>query len=176
MRQIQPDRIGRRALANDDVDCIVLHGRVKDLLHRAVEPMDLVHKQDVIFLEIGQQSRQIAGLFDGWAGGDTHIHAHLICDDGSHRRLAKTRRSVEQHVIERLTAQTRRVDTDLQILFRFFLTGIILQQPRAQRTLAGIFRQYAGRCDDLLLGVLGKTDAHMRSSLLTAASWRAARP
>lgn len=59
-------------------------------------------------------------------------------------------------MVERLAAQARRVDADLQVLFRFFLTGIILQQPRAQRALAGILRKHAGRGDDLLLGVLGK--------------------
>lgn len=59
-------------------------------------------------------------------------------------------------MVERLTAQTRRINADLQIFFRFFLSGVILQQPWAQRTLAGILRQYAGRGNDLLLGVLGK--------------------
>ncbi len=127
-------------------------------------------------MQVGQQRRQIAGLFDRRSGGNAHVHAHLVCDDGGHRRLAQARRAVEQHVVERLTAQTRRVNADLQIFFRFFLSGVILQQPWAQRTLAGILRQYAGRGNDLLLGVLGKTDAHIRSlPLLTAASWRAAR-
>lgn len=59
-------------------------------------------------------------------------------------------------MVERLTAQACRVNADLQIFFRFFLPGIILQQPRAQRTLTGILRKYSGRSNDLLLGVLGK--------------------
>ncbi len=163
MRQIQTDRIGRRALADDDIDRVVLHGGVKDLLDRTIEPVDLVHEQNVIFLQVGQQCRQITGLFDRRSGGDAHVHTHLVCDDGSHRRLAKTRRAVEQHVVERLTAQTCRINADLQIFFCFFLTGIILQQPWAQRTLSGILRKHAGRGDDLLLGVLGKTDAHICS-------------
>ena len=106
--------------------------------------MDLIHKQDVIFLQVGQQRRQIAGLFDGRAGGNAHIHAHLVCDDGGHRRLAQTRRAVEQHVVERLTAQACCVNADLQVFLRFFLSGVILQQPRAQRTLTGILRKHAG--------------------------------
>ncbi len=44
MRQIQPDRVGRRALADDDINRIVLHGRVKDLLDRTVESMDLIYE------------------------------------------------------------------------------------------------------------------------------------
>ena len=64
-------------------------------------------------------------------------------------------------MVERLTAQTRSVDADLEILLRLFLTGIIAQQARTQRALAGVLRQDAGRCDNLLLGVFGKIDAHM---------------
>ena len=79
-------------------------------------------------------------------------------------------------MVERLTAQTRSVDADLEILLRLFLTGIIAQQARTQRALTGVLRQDTGRCDDLLLGVFGKIDAHMLPSLLTAASWHAVRP
>jgi len=35
-------------------------------------------------------------------------------------------------VVERLTAQTRSIDADLEILLRLFLTGIIAQQARTQ--------------------------------------------
>ena len=47
-RQIQPDGVGRGALADDDVDGIVLHSRVQDLLHRPVQPVYLVHEQQIV--------------------------------------------------------------------------------------------------------------------------------
>lgn len=50
MRQIQPDRVGRRTFADDDINGVVLHGRVKDLLDRAVETMNLIDEQNVVFL------------------------------------------------------------------------------------------------------------------------------
>ena len=132
MRQIQPDRVGRRTFADDDINGVVLHGRVKDLLDRAVETMDLIDEQNVVFLQIRQQRCKISRFLNRWAGGDAHIYAHLVCNDGSHRRLAQTRRAIEQHVVERLAAQTRSVNADLEILLRLFLTGIIAQQARTQ--------------------------------------------
>lgn len=118
--------------------------------------MDLIDKQNVVFLQIRQQCCKVSRFLDRRAGCDAHIHTHLICDDSRHRRLAQTRRAVEQHVVERLAAQTRSVDADLKIFFCLFLTGIVAQQARTQRALAGVLRQDAGRCDDLLLGVFGK--------------------
>ena len=37
------------ALADDDIERVVLHGRIKDLLYRTVETVDLVNKQNIIF-------------------------------------------------------------------------------------------------------------------------------
>ena len=59
--QVEPDAAGRRALADEDVELEVLHGRIEDLLDRPVEPVDLVDEQDVALLEIGEQGGQVAG-------------------------------------------------------------------------------------------------------------------
>ena len=64
--------------------------------------MDLVHKENVVFAEIRQQGRQIAGLFDGRAGGDADVDSHLGGDDARQRGLAQARRAVEQHMVQRL--------------------------------------------------------------------------
>ena len=53
--QIEADRAGGRALADQDVELGVLHGGVEDFLHRPVEPVDLVDEQHVAHLEVGQQ-------------------------------------------------------------------------------------------------------------------------
>ena len=46
-RQLQADRIGGGALANDDIDGKILHGRVQNFLYGAVEPVNLIDKQDI---------------------------------------------------------------------------------------------------------------------------------
>ena len=145
--QIQPDGVGRGALADDDVDGKVLHGRIQDLLHRTVEAVDLVDEQDVARGEVRQQGGQIPGLFDGRAGGHADARAHLVGDDARERRLAEARRTVEQHVVERLIAPARGLDVDGQIALGLLLAGIVGQQLRAQADLALVLRRQA-RGDD----------------------------
>ena len=48
LRQVQPDGIGGGALADDDVERVVLHCRIENLLYRTVEAMNLVNKQNII--------------------------------------------------------------------------------------------------------------------------------
>jgi hypothetical protein len=64
--QLEADRAGGRTLTEDDVDLVVLHGRVEVLLGDAAEAVDLVDEQDVAVLEgVGQDRGQVAGLLDG---------------------------------------------------------------------------------------------------------------
>ena len=50
MRQVQPDRVSRRPLADDDVDGVVLHGGIENFLHGAIQAVNFIHKKNVIFL------------------------------------------------------------------------------------------------------------------------------
>ena len=94
-----------------------------------------------------EQRRQIARLFDGRAGGHADARAHLVGDDARERRLAEARRTVEQHVVERLIAPARGLDVDGQIALGLLLAGIVGQQLRAQADLALVLRRQA-RGDD----------------------------
>ena len=100
MGQIQPDRIGGRAFTDDDIDGIVLHGRIQDLLDCTVQPVDLIHEQNIILVEIGQQRRQITRFFNGRAGGDANIDAHFGGNNTRQCRFAQPRRAMQQHMIQ----------------------------------------------------------------------------
>ena len=100
MGQIQPDRIGGGAFTDDDIDGIVLHGRIQDLLDCTVQPVDLIHEQNIILVEIGQQRRQITRFFNGRAGGDANIDAHFGGNNTRQRSLAQSRRAMQQHMIQ----------------------------------------------------------------------------
>ena len=52
--QIQADGVGAGPLPHDDVQGVVLHGGVQDLLHGTVQPMNLVHKKDIPLVEVGE--------------------------------------------------------------------------------------------------------------------------
>ena len=122
--QIQPDRPGRRPLADDDIQRIVLHGGIEHLLHAAVEPVDLVNKKHIVFIEIREQRRQIPCFFDGGAGGDADIDPHLVGDDARQRGLAQARRAVKQHMVQRLPPEPGRLNIDPKIFLGLFLAGI----------------------------------------------------
>ena len=80
MGKPQPDAVGHGSLAGDDVYGKILHGGVKDLLHRPVEPVDLVYEEDVPLAQIGHDGRKIRSPGDGGAGGYLEFDAHLPGD------------------------------------------------------------------------------------------------
>src|SRR5690606_41599129 len=53
---------------NHDIQLIVFHGRIEHFLPRRTQAMDLVDKQDVTFLEVGEHGSQVSGLFQYRAG------------------------------------------------------------------------------------------------------------
>jgi hypothetical protein len=79
--------------------------------------VDFVHEEDIHIVQIGQQRRQIPRFFNGGAGSDAYIDAHLVGDHPGQRRFAQTRRAVEQDVIQRLAALFGRLDPNGQVVF-----------------------------------------------------------
>ena len=165
-RQIQPDGVGRRALADDNVDGEVLHGRVQNLLHRAVEPVDLIHKEDVVLRQVGEQGGQIPRLLDGRAGGDADIDSHLVGDDAAEGGLAQAGRAVEQHVIQGLPPHPGGLDEYLQIALGLLLADVLPQGFGPQGALVLILPGQ-GRGDQGLLCLkagVGKINAQVLTS------------
>ena len=131
--EIDLHRARRRTFADDEIELEILHRRVKDFLHRRIEPVNFVDEQNVARFEIGELGGEIAGLGDDRAGGGAEIHAELARQNLRQRRLAEAGRSDEQHMIERVAARLRRLDEDLEIVARRFLAGEIGERQRAQR-------------------------------------------
>ena len=103
MRKVELDRAGAGALADNDVELIILHGRIQHLLYDPVQTMDLVDEQNIPVLEIREDGGQITGAFENRAGRGLDFHTKLVSDDVRKRGLTETRRSAEQHVIERFS-------------------------------------------------------------------------
>ena len=139
--KIDLDRARRRPFADDQVELVVLHRRIEDLLHRRVQPVDLVDEQHVAVFEVGEQGGKIAGLGDDRPGGGAEIDAKLSRHDLRERGLAKTRRTDEQHVIERLATTFRGFDEHLEIGPRRGLSDEFVERLRAKRH----FRVFAAR-------------------------------
>ena len=92
-RQIDPYRPRRRALADDEVELEILHRRVKDFLNRRSQPVNLVDEQNVMWLQVGQQRRQIARARNHRPGRGAKPDSQLARDDLRQRGLAEPRRA-----------------------------------------------------------------------------------
>ncbi len=143
-RQIDLHRARRRPLADDEVELEILHCRIKDFLHRRIEPVDFVDEEHIALLEIGEKRRKVAGFRDDRTGGGAEIDAEFLRHDLRQRGLAEARRPDEEHMVQRLTAILRRLDKDLQIGARLRLPGELVERLRPQSRIH-ILAAFVGR-------------------------------
>ena len=87
--------------------------------------MDLVDEQDVLRLQVGKDCRLVAGAGYHGTGGGAEAHAEFLGDDLRQRRLAQSRRPMEQHVIQCLFAFPRGGDEHGEIFAHRLLTDEI---------------------------------------------------
>ena len=120
-RQVELDRARRRALADHDVDLVILQRGIEYLLHHRRQAVDLVDEQHVVRFEVGQQRGQVARALQHRAGGVAQVDAHLARDDVRQRGLAQAGRAEQQHVIERLLALAGGLDENVQLAADLFL-------------------------------------------------------
>jgi hypothetical protein len=130
--QRQSDRARAESLIDRHVDHEVLHRAVEVLLDRDRQAMDLVDEQHVAALESGEKTREVGGSRERGTGGRVQPRRALARDQSTERRLAEARQSGEQHVVERIAAQTRRFDRDAEIPDHAFLADELVERPRAQ--------------------------------------------
>ena len=133
--QIYLYRARAGAAVNHDVDAVVLHRRVEVLLHDGRQAMDLVDEQHILRLQGGQDARQITGLVQHGTAGDLEAHAQLVGNDIRERRLTQSGRAVQERMVQRFAAITRRLHEDLQVLHHLCLAGEVLKVKRAQGVL-----------------------------------------
>ena len=124
-------RLGVGAAIDDEVDLKVLHRGIEELFHDAAEPVNLIDEEHVAFFERREDADEILRLFERRPAGRPKVRAQLARDEPRERRLAEARRTVEQHVLERLAALLGRVDRDAQILDDALLSDVLVEGARA---------------------------------------------
>ena len=134
--QRETNALRGRSLAYDKVEREVLHRGIEHLFYVAVEAVDLVDEQHVVLAQVCEDRRKIRRLFDRGARGDADLRVHLGRDDVRERGLAQPRRTVQQHMVERLAPCDGCLDVDLEIFFDLVLTDILVHRARAQGVFA----------------------------------------
>jgi hypothetical protein len=94
--------------------------------------VDFVDEQHVARRQIRHDAKQIARLFNRRARRRPHLHAELVANHIRQRRLAETRRTVQQHVIQRVAALLRSSDRDEQVFTNAILADVVVENARAQ--------------------------------------------
>ena len=133
--QFDLNRAGRGAFVQHDVDFEVLHRRVEILLDDRAQPVDFVDEKHIARIQSREQSRQIARFVQHGTRRDAQLGTHFVGDDVGQRRLAQSRRAVQQYVVERIAAHQRRFDEYAEVFDDFVLSGEVAQFLRADSVL-----------------------------------------
>ena len=94
MREVETDRTSGRTFTNNNIELVVLHGRIKNLLNRTTQTVDLVNKKNVAILKVGEDRGKITSTLNGRTRGDAKIGAKFMRDDVSHGGFTKTWRAI----------------------------------------------------------------------------------
>src|SRR4029450_3059871 len=119
-----------RALPDHDVELVVLEGGIQDLLDRRRHPVDFVDEEDFVLREVGEDRCQIAGLLEDWTGRGPDRRTELVPDHVGKSSLSKTRRAVEEYVVECLRTLSRGRNRHLQVLANAILADVIIEYAR----------------------------------------------
>ena len=82
--------------------------------------------------KVGEDRGQVALDLQRRAGCLLEGDSQFVGDDVGQRRLAKARRTVEQHMVERFAARFGGLDGDVEIVFDLCLADEFLQALRAE--------------------------------------------
>ena len=160
-RQIQLDRPCSWPFTNHDIQLIVFHGRIEHFLHRRTQAMDLVDKQDVTFLEVGEHGSQVSGLFQYRAGRRLDRDTHLIGNDVGQSGFTKPGRAENQHMIQRFLAAPGSGDKNLHLFAYRRLAHILGKQRRTDGPImhflifSGLGRYQSVRFNHGIIRLLG---------------------
>src|ERR1700730_5712800 len=97
--------------------------------------MDRVEEQHIARLEVGEQGGEVAGALQHRPRCLAQVDTELVRDDMGEGRLAESRRTEQQNVIERLFAFLRGLDEDRELAADFFLAYVLVERARPERAV-----------------------------------------
>ena len=123
-RDIHTDTRRSSPRADHDIDSVVLHRWVKDLLDLGTEPVYLIDEEDLSLGETREERDDIRLLLDRRATGWFDRGCHLVCDDRRDSGFPESRRSVKEDMFEGLFADFCWLYSDCEMLFHLSLPDI----------------------------------------------------
>ena len=116
--------------------------------------MDFVDEKDIAFFQAGQQTGQLAGLFDHGPASVLDVGAHRIGDNVRQGRLPEARRPAQQNVLEHVPTFLGRFDEQLEPFAHFHLPGELAEHRRPQRDFESGIRLGRFHCSSSVAAAL----------------------
>ncbi len=105
--------------------------------------MDLIDKEDVAGLKIGQHGRKITRSLEHRTRGYVNLCIHLVGDNVGQCGLSQARWSEDEDVVEALTAVAGRAHEDIEVGHEPSLANKLLEPARPE----GLFETLLARID-----------------------------
>jgi len=94
------DGFGVHAAIDGEIDAEIFHGGVDEFLDDSREAMDLVDKEDVAALEVGEDAHEVAGSGEGGSGAGFEVGLHFVGDDVGKGGFAESGGAVEEDMLD----------------------------------------------------------------------------
>ena len=110
--------------------------------------MDLVNEQDLEFLDVAENGRQVLLVFDHRPRSSLKGDVQLVGNDGGEGGLAEAGRPVQQDVVQHFAAGLGGFNGDGEIVLHLLLANIFGEALRPQAVFIGLLvGQHASRDD-----------------------------
>ena len=115
-----------------DVDAIVLHRTVEVLFHDRAQAVYLIDEEHIVGLKAGEDARQIAWLVEYRSAGELETYAQLVGYDVAQGGLSQSWRTMQERMVERLTAILGSLYEDAQVIHHLLLAAEVAEAERAE--------------------------------------------
>ena len=151
------------ALADDDVELVVLERGVELFFEDGLQAVDLVEEEDLALAQVGEDGGEVALDLQGGAGGLLEADVELVGDDGGEGGFAQAGRAEEEDVVEGFAAGFGGFEGDGELLFGFVLADEFGEAGGAELQLEGLVVFDAGGGDEALRILTGAAGHLIRS-------------
>ena len=133
------DRARPRSLADHDVELVVFHRGIQNFFDCRRHAVNFVDEQHFALCKAREDGRQISGPLEHRPRRGAHGHAELVANHVRQCGFAETRRTVQQHVIERFIPLPRGGNRHLEVGAHALLADVVVQRTRPQpRFILGV--------------------------------------
>ena len=87
--------------------------------------MNFIYEEDVTFLQVGKECRDVAGFFDRRSGCRSEFRFHLVSDDIREGRLAQSGRAGQENMVESFVTAECSFHVHAQIFFDLLLADVV---------------------------------------------------